>query len=192
MRAFDTDRPDKTNSAHTVDAGHFQLEMDMFAYSHGRHNSERSFLQNDNWTFANTNLRIGLTNWADLQFLIPFYQVNRDKDTSTGLAIHQQGISDLTVALKLNFWGNDGGKTSGGLELFVKSPTAHHNLGNGKTEGGALAIFGFGLPGDFDVGINSGVSINANDTGSGRHAEIINSISVSRKIFGPLSAYPEF
>ena len=62
MRAFDTDRPDKTNSAHTVDAGHFQLEMDMFAYSHDRHNSERSFLQNDNWTFANTNLRIGLTN----------------------------------------------------------------------------------------------------------------------------------
>ena len=192
LRDFDTDRPDKTNSPHTLDAGHLQLEMDAFAFSHDRHNSERSFVRNDNWTFANANLRIGLTNWADLQLLIPFYQVNRDNDTSAGIAMRQQGIGDLTVALKMNFWGNDGGKTSGGLELFVKAPTANHNLGNGKTEGGALLLFGASLPGDFDLGVNSGVSINANDSGSGRHAEIINSVSVSHKVFGPLSAYAEF
>jgi hypothetical protein len=192
MREFDTDRPDKTNSPHTVDAGHLQLEMDVFAFSHDRYNSDRSFVRNDNWTFANANLRIGLTNWADLQLLIPFYQVNRDRDTSTGIAMRQQGIGDLTVALKMNFWGNDGGKTAGGLELFVKTPTANHNLGNGKTEGGALLLFDVNLPGDFDLGINSGISINANDSGSGHHAEIINSASVSHKVFGPLSAYAEF
>jgi len=192
LREFDTDRPDKTNSPHTVDAGHLQLEMDVFAFSHDRYNSDRSFVRNDNWTFANANLRIGLTNWADIQLLIPFYQVNRDKDTTTGIAPRQQGIGDLTVALKINFWGNDGGKTSGGLELFVKTPTANHNLGNGKTEGGALLLLGATLPGDFDLGINSGVSINANDTGSGHHAEVINSASVSHKIVGPLTAYAEF
>jgi hypothetical protein len=192
LREFDTDRPDKTNSPHTVDAGHLQLEMDVFAFSHDRYNSDRSFVRNDNWTFANANLRIGLTNWADLQLLIPFYQVNRDKDTSTGIAMRQQGIGDLTVALKMNFWGNDGGKTAGGLELFVKTPTANHNLGNGKTEGGALLLFDVNLPGDFDLGLNSGVSINANDSGSGHHAEIINSASVTHKVFGPLSAYAEF
>src|SRR5207244_7031853 len=86
MREFDTDRPDKTNSPHTLDAGHLQLEMDFFAFSHDRWNSERSFVRNDNWTFANANLRIGLTNWADIQFLVPFFQVNRDKDTSTAVA----------------------------------------------------------------------------------------------------------
>lgn len=192
LREFDTDRPDKTNSPHTLDAGHLQLEMDTFAFSHDRHNSERSFVRNDNWTFANSNLRIGLTNWMDLQLLIPFYQVNRDKDASTGMAMRQRGIGDLTVAVKINFWGNDGGKTSGGLELFVKAPTANHNLGNGKTEGGALLLLSATLPGDFELGTNSGVSITANDTGSGHHAEIINSVSVSHKVFGPLSAYAEF
>ena len=192
MREFDTDRPDKTNSPHTLDAGHFQLEMDTFAYSHDRNTSARDSVRNDNWTFANANLRIGLTNWADIQFLIPFYQVNRDRDTAAGTVAKQQGIGDLTVALKMNFWGNDGGKTSGGLELFVKAPTANHNLGNGKTEGGALILLGAQLPGDLDLGFNTGVSINANDSGSGHHAEFINSISVSRKIVGPLSAYAEF
>ena len=192
MREFDTDRPDKTNSPHTLDAGHFQLEMDTFASTHDRNSSARDFVRNDNWTFANANLRIGLTNWADLQLLVPFYQVNRNKDTSTGIAMRQQGIGDLTVALKMNFWGNDGGKTAGGIELFVKAPTANHNLGNGKSEGGAVLLLCAKLPGDFDLGFNTGVSINADDSGSEHHAEIINSISVSRKITGPLSAYAEF
>ena len=192
MREFDTDRPDKTNSPHTLDAGHFQLEMDAFAFSHDRNTTARDSVRNDNWTFANANLRIGLTNWLDLQLLIPFYQVNRDHDTLAGTVAKQQGIGDLTVALKMNFWGNDGGKTSGGLELFVKAPTANHNLGNGKVEGGALILLGASLPGDFDLGINTGVTATANDTGDGHHAEFINSISVSRKIAGPLSAYAEF
>jgi hypothetical protein len=192
LREFDTARPDHTDSPHTIDAGHLQLEADVFSYTYDRHNSDRSFVRNDNWTFANANFRIGLTNWADIEFVVPFYQVNRDKDTSTGIATRQQGIGDLSVVLKMNFWGNDGGKTSGGLELFVKTPTANHNLGNGKVEGGALLLFGTGLPGDFDLSLNSGFAIAANDSGSGHHAEIINSASVSRKVFGPLSAYAEF
>lgn len=192
LREFDTARPDHTDSPHTIDAGHVQLEMDVFSYILDRHTSDRGFVQNDNWGFANANFRIGLTNWADIEFAVPFYQVNRDKDTSTGIASRQRGIGDFSAVLKMNFWGNDGGKTSGGIEFFLKTPTAGHNLGNGKVEGGALLLYGFGLPGDFDAGINSGVSINANDTGSGHHAELINSVSISRKIFGPLSAYAEF
>ena len=32
MREMSTDRPDKTESPYTVDAGHFQIESDLFAY----------------------------------------------------------------------------------------------------------------------------------------------------------------
>jgi hypothetical protein len=192
LREFDTARPDHTDSPHTVDAGHLQLEMDVFSYTYDRHNSDRSFVRNDNWSFASANFRLGLTHWADIEFQVPFFQVNRDKDTSTGLASRQQGIGDLSVVLKMNFWGNDSGETSGGIELFVKTPTANHNLGNGKAEGGALLLFGTELPGDFDLGINTGFVIAANDSGGGHHAEFINSASVSHKVFGPLTAYAEF
>ena len=33
MRDLSTDRPDQTESAYTVDAGHFQLEMDFLNYA---------------------------------------------------------------------------------------------------------------------------------------------------------------
>ncbi len=191
LREFDTARPDHTDSPHTIDAGHLQLETDIFSFVRDRHNSERSFIHTDDWAFANANFRLGITNWADLEFIIPFYQSNRQKDTSTGIATRQRGIGDFSVLLKMNFWGNDGGKTSGGLELFVKAPTASHHLSNGKVEGGGLLLFETALPGAFDLGINSGVSAVANDSGSGHHAEVINSASVSHKVLGPLTAYTE-
>ena len=34
MREMSTDRPDLTESAYTVDAGHFQIETDLVSFSH--------------------------------------------------------------------------------------------------------------------------------------------------------------
>jgi len=187
LRDFDTDRPDKTNSPHTLDAGRFQLEMGWLAFTRNQDAGTRT----DHWTWADTTLRLGLTNWAELQLEIPCYQSNCDTDLASQMKDNRNGIGDLSVMLKTNCWGNDNGDTAGGLELFVKTPTATHNLGNGKYEGGAVFLFGMKLPGDFDLGINNGVSINANDDG-GYHAEIINSISISHGIVGPLAAYVEF
>ncbi len=191
LRDLDTDRPDKTNSPHTLDAGHVQLEMGLLGYSYDRHNSDLAPIRAEGWTWADTNLRIGLTNWGELQLAIPFYQSNRETDLLKHETQRHEGIGDLTVILKTNFWGNDKGETAGGMEFFVKTPTASHGLGNGKVEGGALILLGTKLPGDFDLGFNTGGSISANDEG-GYHADIINSISISHPIAGPLSAYVEF
>ena len=187
MRDFDTDRPDKTNSPITLDAGHVQVEMDVLAFGYDKEHGIKS----ESWTWGNTNVRLGLTNWADLQLLIPFYTVNRETDLILNRTDRSDGIGDLTVAIKANLWGNDGGDTSGGIGIAVKTPTASHGLGNGKVEGGALFLLGLSLPADFDLGINSGVSIIANDD-HGYHADFINSASLSHKIAGPVSAYLEF
>ena len=161
--------------------------MDILAFGIDKEHGIKS----ESWTWGNTNVRVGLTNWADLQFLIPFYQVNRETDTKLNRTNRVDGIGDLTIGLKTNFWGNDGGDTSAGLAAYVKTPTASRDLGNGKVEGTVLFLFGASLPADFDIGINSGVGINANDD-HGYHADIINSVSVSHKIAGPVSAYLEF
>jgi len=187
LRDFATDRPNKTNSPRTLDAGHAQVEMDLAAYTYDKESGIRS----ESWMAANSNLRLGLTNWAELQLLVPFYQDNRVTDTTANLTQHADGIGDLTVALKVNFWGNDSGDTSGGIELSVKTPTASHDLGNGKTEGGVLALLDFSLPADFDLGVNCGVGFAANDT-NGYHTDIINSACVSHKLVGALSGYLEF
>lgn len=187
LRDFDSDRPDKTNSPHTLDAGRFQVESGLFAYTLSRDAGVRT----EHWTWLDTALRCGLNPWAELQLVVPSYQLNRDTDLTTRETDSRSGIGDLTVILKTNFWGNDKGDSAGGMQFLLKAPTASHGLGNGEVEGGVFFLLGMKLPADFSLGINNGVGISAND--EGRHnADIINSISVSHEIVGPLSAYVEF
>src|SRR6187402_3113627 len=42
MREMSTDRPDTTESAYTVDAGHYQIEMSFFDYSRDRSDGART------------------------------------------------------------------------------------------------------------------------------------------------------
>ena len=181
LRDMDTDRPDKTNSPHTLDAGHFQIESGLFTYTR----TTASGVRSENFSWADTTLRVGLLPWAELQLEVPIYQTNRDTQRTSG-------TGDLTAILKANLWGNETGDTAGGVEFWVKTPTASREIGNRKVEGGALFLLDIKLPDDFDLGINNGVGISANDADNGYHADIINSISVSHTIIGPLTGYLEF
>lgn len=188
LRELDTDRPDKATSPHTVDAGHFQVESDFARFSRTWDAGART----DAWALGSTDLRVGLTNWADLQFFIPFYQSVRETDADTHQVQRHSGIGDLTVILKANFWGNDSDEGAGGAALFVKTPTAAHSLGNGKVEGGALLLWVTKAPLGFDFTFNSGAAVAANDEGGGYHAELINVLNFTHELAGPVSAYAEF
>src|SRR5687768_14233073 len=63
MREMSTDRPDKTESAYTVDAGHFQIETDVLGYSEDRHSGSNERVKG--WSFFNANLKVGLCNNSD-------------------------------------------------------------------------------------------------------------------------------
>ena len=63
MRELSADRPDATESPITVDAGHVQLEVSFFAYTHDDASSERS----DSWALFDTNVKIGVLNDVDVQ-----------------------------------------------------------------------------------------------------------------------------
>lgn len=165
MRPMETDRPDTTESAYTVDAGHFQIESTLFGF--GKDGGVESY------TFAEANFKIGLTNRADFQIVVPFFERESGGESDAGFGSAQQiapfvehpggrddsGIGDLTARLKFNLWGNDGGATSLAVMPFVKVPTASHDLGNDKVEGGIifpLAVdlgsrAGLGLMAEFDV-----------------------------------------
>jgi Putative MetA-pathway of phenol degradation len=185
IRDFDTDRPDKTNSPHTLDAGHFQIEIGFASYTYD--NNSRSSL--DSFIWGDSTLRCGLLSFMELQLEIPTYIDN--KNTNSGITTRSRGMGDLTATLKTNFWGNTEGKTSAGMSYFMKIPTANKQIGNGKTEGGIIFLSGYKLPMNFDLGINNGIAMSANDDKTYR-ADIFNSISVSHQLIGPFSAYLEF
>ncbi len=70
LREMSTDRPDKTESPYTVDAGHFQIELDLVSYSYDKHNPARDGTIVRTWNVAPVNFKVGLRHDLDAQFVL--------------------------------------------------------------------------------------------------------------------------
>lgn len=144
-RPLSADRPDTTESPYTVDPGAVQLEMSFFDYTK---NGDA-----ETWVAAPFNLKVGLTESTDIQFIFdPYIYHDADGGAST------DGVGDVQIRLKWNIWGNDGGRTALAIMPFVKLPTASDDLGNEELEGGVIVPWatdlaeglGLGLMAEFD------------------------------------------
>ena len=186
LRELNTDRPDKTESPYTVDAGWMQIEMDLATFTRDRHDSERV----ESWSFATTNFKLGLTRRVDLQVVVEPYATTGT--VAPGVRSRADGFGDITVRTKFNLWGNDGGPTAFGLMPFVKVPTNEDGLGNHALEGGLIVPLAIELPAGWSLGMMTEVDVNEDADGRGHHAEWINSITVSHDITARLGAYVEF
>lgn len=153
LRELSTDRPDTTESAYTVDRGHFQTESELAAFT--RDGGEWT-----EYTLGELNLKYGLTDEMDLQWVLPFFTHVRQGD---------EGFGDMMVRLKANLWGNDGGDTAMAVMPFVKLPTARGDLGNGEIEGGVMVPFSFAAPGEWSCAVMGEVDLAADDDGGGYH-----------------------
>jgi hypothetical protein len=189
MRELAPDRPDKTDSPFTVDAGHFQVEMDFANHTWGSPNPEG--VKSEGYQIAPANLKVGVFNNVDLQLVLQPWQSVRVEDKNVGTVKYHSGFGDLTPRIKVNLVGNDGGFFALALIPFVKFPTAQNHLGNGSMEGGLGVPYAFDVP-HWEVGFQTTFNINHDDTGNGYHAEFGNSISIGHAIIGPLAYHVEF
>src|SRR3954465_11552153 len=80
MRELNTDRPDKTESPYTVDAGHVQVEMDLASYSYDRNNPQHEARRVQRLDILNTNFKIGLLNNLDFQLISENFIWMRNED----------------------------------------------------------------------------------------------------------------
>jgi hypothetical protein len=175
MRDMSTDRPDQTESPYTVDAGHIQLEMDLINWT--RDNGRNDF------AFANTNLKIGLRNNIDLQLVINGFNT---------LDAGGHGWGDFETRLKINLWGNDGGKTAFAIMPFVKWPTASDAVqDNDSIEGGIILPLGIQLAETVGLGLMYELDINKNATGNGYHADHVFTATVGFDLTDKLGMYLE-
>ena len=188
MRELSTDRPDKTESPYTVDAGHFQWEMDFAVFTLEREDGVRS----RTWNIAPANLKVGLTNNADLQLFFDSYIHERVEDQVAGLAETTVGVGNLTTRLKINLWGDDGGPTAFAVMPFVTVPTNSGGLGTGAVEGGVIFPIAVELPGGWVWERKRKLISGAMNANRGYHPEFINSVTFSHDIVGRLGGYLEF
>jgi hypothetical protein len=188
LRELATDRPDKTENPYTVDAGHFQLELDLVSSTWDR-TTDRTVRA---LSVAPFNLKVGLTNNSDLQFIAETFTRQRTTDHNAMTRRSMSGFGDIAVRWKVNFWGNDGGKTGLGIISFVKVPTNQDGLGNDAVEGGVIFPFEIKLAEDWDLGLMTELDYRQNSGSSAYHAESITTITIAHRIVGTLEAYIEF
>jgi hypothetical protein len=193
LRELATDRPDKTENPYTVDAGHFQIELDLLGYTYDRTNTAGADRTVRSLDVVPFNLKVGLFNNSDLQFIAETFTVQKTNDHVARTSDTISGFGDVTVRWKLNFWGNDGGKTTGfGMISFAKVPTSQNGLGNDAVEGGVIFPLEIKLAEDWDLGTMTEVDWRQNSNNSAYHAESINTITVAHRIVGTLEGYVEF
>jgi hypothetical protein len=187
LREMETDRPDKTESAYSVDAGHFQIEMDLLSYTYDRSDDETVKAL----AIAPINLKVGVLNNVDLQMIAESYNIQRTKDRAANSSTRLSGFGDLLLRCKTNLWGNDGGPSALAAMPFVKIPTNQHGLGNEALEGGIIFPFAMDLPAGWGFGAQAEVD-HLQDSGSADyHQEFINTVTVSHDIAGKLGGYVE-
>ena len=131
LRDFSTDRPGKSHSSKTVDAGHFQIESDFIIYTRDLGGSDRPSTRS--YSIGTPIFKLGVTNSIDLEVATALYNyLSQSGGGSPPLVA--KGFGDTSVGAKINLFGNDSGKQSFALLPFVKLPTAATGIGNGYAE----------------------------------------------------------
>lgn len=162
LRALSTDRPDTTESAYTVDAGHYQFELEIANIEHDGGNKT--------YNFGEMNAKIGLNSSTDFQLVLPIFS-HQETDG--------EGFGDIVLRLKHNLWGNDSGTTACAVMPFLKLPSANGDLGNGEIEGGLIIPLSFQGPADWSCAVMTEVGVSLDEDGSGYHPVFLNSATAS-------------
>ena len=158
-RPMSADRPDFTESPITVDAGAVQVELSFLDYAT---NGDQNAL-----SVAPVNIKLGLLNNVDLQFVVDPY-VNSDDGTSTN-----KGVSDIQFRLKINLWGNDEGETAFAIMPFITIPTGSDGISGEHVEGGFIFPFAMGLTESIGMGLMFETDFVYDDLDSGFDTEFV-------------------
>lgn len=181
MRPFSTDRPGKTHSSLTVDAGHFQLEGDFLNYTWDHWTPDQSTQRA--YTVVNPNLKLGITNWAELDVFLPVYNFLAVKSRSADNRFRTTGFGAVLLGGKVNFFGNDSGDQALGAIGFVKAPTARTGLGNNLIEYFLSLPFTTTLPQGYSVTLEPAFAVVRNAYKQGYQGDYQFLVNLNHAIF---------
>ncbi|MEM1441026.1 MAG: transporter [Verrucomicrobiota bacterium] len=172
------DRPDATESPITVDAGAWVVEASYLDWR--RNDGDESF------TVMQTNVKLGLTNDTDLQFVFDSF-THENPATGTG----GEGFGDVQLRLKHNVWGNEGGPTAFALFPYIKIPTGTE-LSNGEVEGGLILPFGMDLAEGVGLGLMAQIDGVYDEVSDSHDVQFLHSAVLGFDITDQLGLYTEY
>lgn len=184
LRPMSTDRPDVTESAYSVDAGHFQVETDVVRFGVRRFGFNAS---QEELALNHANLKLGLTTNLDAQLVVESYTIQTERgDTPAKSA----GFGDLTLRMKYNLRGNDGGRYALAVMPFLKIPTGRAT-GNRAWEGGVVVPFAGSLPHQWSFGSQLQTSLIRDDESGRNCLELSPAVTVGHDLYRTLGGFVE-
>jgi hypothetical protein len=163
LRSFCTDRPTKSNLPCTVDAGHVQIESDLFNWSYASFDGTRT----NTYLFTNPTFKLGLTNTIDVEANIAPAERVTVKDPLARQDL--TGLGDLYLRMKFNIVNEEGGNVQATLLPYVS----------------------FALPGDFTLLFDPEIDVLRNELNFGRHASVQNLVNLSHALADGVTGYAE-
>jgi hypothetical protein len=193
MRPLSTDRPDKTESPYTVDAGRFQIEMDFANYTYDKHKKNGEHVVNRGFGIAPINMKAGLTENMDLQIIVDNYVFSNSSDKIAGERTTKSGFGDVTIRLKRNIFGNDEGDVAFGVMPYVKIPTTSDKTetNDNDFEYGANALLAVGVNDAISLGFMAQVDIAKDEDDVGYHPVYIGTATIGHALTDKLGHYTE-
>lgn len=178
-------RPGQSTPPCTVPAGHLQVETGLADWSLQKDESGRE----TSLAIGDTTFKYGLTDRLDIEVDVTPWQ--RATSSGPAFATSASGFGDITVGLKQQLTA-PGAAVAVALLPVVKIPTADHQLGNGKWEGGLLVPISFSLgKSPFSIGLTPEVDWSADADGTGHHAVMVQVASLGWAVNDRLSLSAE-
>lgn len=193
MRAMTTERPSKTYSPFSLDAGHVQIESNLFGYVRNDDCSGGTCTDTRQRFFGGaTNLRIGLLDNTDIQIISDLYREIHVNDETARTSSTRRGFGDTQVRLKVNLMGNDpSSKFSLGIIPYVKLPTNQDDMGNDRYEGGLGLPFNINFDGGWSFGGMTQYNLISQPDLTGYDSAYANSLIVGKSFTDKWSGYAE-
>jgi len=185
MRDMETDRPDVTESPYTLDAGHILYEADFIRLE--REKGEMSE-QHTN-LFNKGNLKLGITSSTAFQFGFETFVWQKER-AEDGEITKGHGIGDITLRIKQNIVGNNGGNFILAILPYVKIPTAKYTE-DSKYEGGIIVPMMVRLPGEWRLAGQVEAERLYNSDAHAMHTELLQSLTISHELFKNLDGIAE-
>lgn len=183
-RELSADRPDTTESPISVEPGRVQIESTLVGWSR---DGASSLGSRETWSFAETNFKLGITPDFDLQLVVAPLLI--EEETHADERTRAEGLGDLVLRGKWNWWGNDGGATAFGLLPHLTVPTGTEVSG-GEWEAGLVTPFAWALGETWSFGTQVEIATASDERG--RHTVLGHAMVVGKSLTDELGCYLEY
>jgi hypothetical protein len=154
-----TDRPDQTESAHTVPKGWVQVESNLLSFSRTYGGGERV----QDTSLGDFLLKYGITHDTDLEIGWAPWLLHRDTDMAGFLQHESSGYGDVTLRVKTSLTGNDSGAYALAVLPWVTLPGASAGLGSGRWEYGVTINQELEIGGGWELGSSLFLAMTVTD-----------------------------